>query len=112
MRNIFQTLERVERTEDTHFVIIPSRVDRAKYGGSDWNAWSDSVARRYQACIELDINVGRATADVVNKMLALKKPVYIHESHGDKSGFLHKVTGVIDINPEDWQNGWQLCTRE
>lgn len=114
-------VEHIVRIKKTFSVLMPdrvlslaiSRVDRAKFGGNDWNAWSDSVVKRYDFAIELDLTIGKATADVVTKMIRARKPVYIHLDRGeDKTGSLQKVYGVTVINPEDWQAGWTLQIKE
>jgi hypothetical protein len=112
----------VERDLSTKLAIINdprkveveiSRVDRAKFGGPDWNAWAISVTERFDCCVELDIMIGRATADIIMKMLAAGKPAYLYMLNlPSPIGIFRKITEVASINPEDWQSGWMVVTQQ
>lgn len=79
-----------------------------------WDGWSDFVATstdfvtrtaRYDEVICTMQKVGRSTADIVKKSLSHGKPVKLW-----KMQRLHRVIGVQNDDPENWQSGWSLIT--
>lgn len=84
-------------------VTTPASMDFRACGGTNiWERWYSSVIQRYQVFVLVSPTLGRASSDIVRLALAENKPVRLLTSSG-----LIKVTGLNEINKEDWTTGWQ-----
>jgi hypothetical protein len=71
----------------------------------EWDSWISSVIPRYQVFILVSPTLGKASRDLVELALQGKRPVRLLTSNG----FI-PVTGIQEINKEDWVSGWQAMT--
>lgn len=86
--------------------------ERSFHEAGSWSNWIEQVAegRQYggrkdifQVYVLPSLVVGRATAQILEKALARRKPV-MHCANG----MLQRVRRVETVDSENWQAGWRL----
>jgi hypothetical protein len=98
--------------------VVPSAEDYATYfaqcGG--WNEWIkhvsvgvDYTTRKhiYDAVVCVDIQLGRATASIVEKTIDAGKPALYWDP---KQNVMKRVVAVETTDDTNWQAGWTLKT--
>jgi hypothetical protein len=97
-------------------VVVPSGEDYkesfANCGG--WSEWISRISKGidyttrqqiYNAVICVDIQMGKATAGIVEKSVASGKPV-LYWDQQDKT--MKRVASVKVVDDTNWQGGWSL----
>ena len=92
------------------------RDDYQNYFHGDWDRWAKEIPERrhamtgkrlYDLFVCPDMNVGRATAGIIQACLAKGRSVFHFDTETLK---LKKVTACECVDDNDWAGGYQLIT--
>jgi hypothetical protein len=79
-----------------------------------WEPWQRDVATgirfsdrepRYHIYVVTEMDVGRATAEILKQALRAAKVVMYFDLERNA---LERVVGVVDVNADDWKYGWSI----
>ena len=90
--------------------------ERAGAGSGGFAGWPQAVLRtgygttrpEFDALVVPQRRVGKATADIVNLALKVKRPIFVLDEALANTRALTPVTGIRTIDGRDFQTGWEL----
>ena len=96
--------------------VVPSGEDFREYfancGG--WDEWINRISvgidyttrkQIYNAVVCVDIDLGKATAKIVEKSVSAGKPVLYWDT---TSSEMKRVANIQTVDETNWQGGWKL----
>ena len=94
-----------------NFRIIPGRQDHATNFHGNWDAWAQGVPHRinsmtrrplYNLFVVPQTTIGKATAQILQAALELRRPVY----YWDGAGWFVRVREIRCFDPMYFKGGW------
>lgn len=113
MDNIRQFFKSYKK-EDVTLVDSSTEFTKSFPQVSGWDDWINRIAKGknyttqkplFGAIVCVDEEMGRASAQIVERSLDIGKPVFFWEKI---SSSMRKVVSVKTVDHTDWVNGWKL----
>ena len=111
-----QAKKRGEPEKGLRLSIIPGRDDFKINFKGDWGQWTNSIVARkdaitlepyYHLIVLTSEYVGKATAQIVDAAAVAGRPVFLLHD-----GSFVRITQVRLDDPEDWQGGFSLHSKQ